>query len=68
MIKTIQKQAIFESFRRFCKDEQGATAIEYGLIGVLISVGIITALITYTDSASTMYNYISSTVTTAVNK
>ncbi len=28
---------------RFVKDESGATAIEYGLIAALISVGIITA-------------------------
>ncbi|MBB3147028.1 pilus assembly protein Flp/PilA [Phyllobacterium trifolii] len=28
-------------FARFLKDESGATAIEYGLIAALISVGII---------------------------
>jgi pilus assembly protein Flp/PilA len=28
-------------FTRFIKDESGATAIEYGLIAALISVGII---------------------------
>ncbi|MBM3623255.1 MAG: Flp family type IVb pilin [Alphaproteobacteria bacterium] len=30
-------------FRRILKDEQGATAIEYGLIAALISVAAITA-------------------------
>jgi len=30
-------------FARFLKDESGATAIEYGLIAALISVGIIGA-------------------------
>jgi pilus assembly protein Flp/PilA len=30
-------------FARFVKDESGATAIEYGLIAALISVGIIIA-------------------------
>ena len=30
-------------FTRFLKDESGATAIEYGLIAALISVGIIAA-------------------------
>ena len=30
-------------FARFLKDESGATAIEYGLIAALISVGIIAA-------------------------
>jgi pilus assembly protein Flp/PilA len=29
---------------RFLRDENGATAIEYGLIAALISVGIITAV------------------------
>lgn len=29
-------------FKRFAKNESGATAIEYGLIAALISVGIIT--------------------------
>ena len=30
--------------KRFCGDEQGATAIEYGLIAAIIGVGIIAAL------------------------
>lgn len=30
-------------FARFAKDESGATAIEYGLIAGLISIGIIAA-------------------------
>ncbi len=31
-------------FSRFMNDESGATAIEYGLIAAIISVGIITVL------------------------
>ncbi|MFC3705073.1 Flp family type IVb pilin [Devosia honganensis] len=31
-------------FARFAQDESGATAIEYGLIAALISVGIIAAV------------------------
>ena len=31
-------------FKRFLKDESGATAIEYGLIAALIAVVIITAV------------------------
>ena len=31
-------------FNRFVKDEDGATAIEYGLIAALIAVAIITAV------------------------
>lgn len=33
-------------FMKFCRNESGATAIEYGLIAGLISVVIITALTT----------------------
>jgi pilus assembly protein Flp/PilA len=33
-------------FRKLLKDEQGATAIEYGLIAALISVAAITAFTT----------------------
>lgn len=31
-------------FSRFLKDESGATAIEYGLIAAIISVGILASL------------------------
>jgi pilus assembly protein Flp/PilA len=36
-------------FARFRKNEKGATAIEYGLIAALISVGIIGAAVTIGD-------------------
>lgn len=39
-------------FKKFRKDEKGATAIEYGLIAALISVIIITALTTLGTSLS----------------
>jgi len=29
---------------RFCKDESGATAIEYGLIAALVAIVLVTAL------------------------
>lgn len=32
---------MFDLLKKFTKDESGATAIEYGLIAALISVGII---------------------------
>jgi pilus assembly protein Flp/PilA len=31
-------------FQRFCQDESGATAIEYGLIAALVAVVLVTAL------------------------
>lgn len=39
--------------KRFCQDERGATAIEYGLIATLICVAIIAAM---TNLGSNMAN------------
>ncbi|MBB4567735.1 Flp family type IVb pilin [Rhizobium leucaenae] len=52
-------------FSRFLKDESGATAIEYGLIAALISVAIIAGATTLGNSLSTVFNRISSNMTTA---
>lgn len=41
---------------RFCKDESGATAIEYGLIAALIGVGIITAATSVGGEVSGTFN------------
>ncbi len=41
-------------FRKLFKDEQGATAIEYGLIAALISVAAITAFTTVGTKLSDM--------------
>jgi len=40
---------------RFAQDESGATAIEYGLIAALISVGIIAAATTLGGSLSNLF-------------
>lgn len=42
-------------FSRFLKDESGATAIEYGLIAAIISVGIIAALGNVKDGLDTTF-------------
>ena len=44
------------TFSRFLTDESGATAIEYGLIAALISVGIIAAASTVGDNLGTLFN------------
>ena len=44
---------------RFMNDESGATAIEYGLIAALVSVGIIAALGTLRDELQGTFNDIS---------
>ncbi len=45
---------------RLLHDEQGATAIEYGLICALIALAIMTALQSFADSTLTMWMYVSS--------
>lgn len=51
---------------RFIKDESGATAIEYGLIAALISVGIIVAATAAGGSLSALFVLIQTTLAGAV--
>ncbi len=44
---------------RFAKNESGATAIEYGLIAMLIAIAIIAAATTLGTSLSSTFSYIS---------
>ncbi|NHK27968.1 Flp family type IVb pilin [Parvularcula flava] len=50
---------------RFVKDEEGATAIEYGLIAALIATAIIAALQGVATSLSTNFSEISSDINAA---
>lgn len=45
--------------KRYLKNEDGATAIEYGLIAALVAVGIIAALTTLGGSLSNIFGSIS---------
>ncbi len=49
----------------FVRDEDGATAIEYGLIAALVSVAAIGALTAMGSSLSTMFNTVSSALSGA---
>ena len=49
----------------FLRDEDGATAIEYGLIAALVSVAAIGALTAMGNSLSTMFNSVSSHLSSA---
>lgn len=49
-------------FARFAQDESGATAIEYGLIAALISVGIILAAQALGGNLGTLFNNISGVI------
>ena len=46
-------------FLNFCKDESGATAIEYGLIAALIAVVIIGGVTVVGTSLSSTFNTVS---------
>ena len=45
---------------KFLKDEDGATAIEYGLIAALIAVAIITAVTAVGDNLDTPFSEVAS--------
>ncbi len=51
--------------KTFLQNEDGATAIEYGLIAALVSVAAIGALTAMGGSLSTMFNTVSSALSTA---
>ncbi len=51
----------------FIGDEDGATAIEYGLIAALVSVAAIGALTAMGGSLSAMFNTVSTALSTAVS-
>ena len=56
---------MFAKMIGFIKDEDGATAIEYGLIAALVSVAAIGALTAMGGSLSTMFNTVSSALSGA---
>jgi pilus assembly protein Flp/PilA len=51
--------------KQFWQDEEGATAIEYGLIAGLISVVIVVAITALGGNLSTLFTTISGKLTTA---
>ena len=52
---TVCKEPKMKTVARFMNDESGATAIEYGLIAALISVGIIAAATTLGNGLSGLF-------------
>lgn len=57
---------MFKQVKRFMRDEEGATAIEYGLIVGLIAVVMIGALIVIGPALGTIWNDASTTIEGAV--
>ncbi len=57
---------MLKSFKLFCGDDSGATAIEYGLIAALVSVAALGALTTMGQSLNTMFGTVSNSMTNAL--
>lgn len=57
---------MFNTLRKLARDENGATAIEYGLIAALVSVAAITALTAMGQNLSAMFSTVSSSLASAV--
>ncbi|HEY5106668.1 MAG TPA: Flp family type IVb pilin [Caulobacteraceae bacterium] len=53
------------SLRAFLRCEQGATAIEYGIIVIMIFLAIVSAVSLVAGTAVTMFNHISSAMPAA---
>ncbi|HEY1146745.1 MAG TPA: Flp family type IVb pilin [Allosphingosinicella sp.] len=51
-------------FRKFLKNEKGATAIEYGLIAALIAVAAITAMGSLGNQLGNTFNTVTNKMTT----
>lgn len=54
-------------FRAFCADEDGATSIEYGLIGVVVAVIAIGAMTYFGESVSSKFDLIATSVSSATS-
>ncbi len=55
----------FKTLATVIKEERGATSIEYGLIAALVSVAAIGALTAMGGSLNTMFQTVSTALTTA---
>ena len=53
-----------EKIRRFLKDEEGVSAIEYGLIAALIAVAIVTAVGLVGTNLTGVFNSVAGKLTT----
>ena len=56
---------MFGSIREFCRDDSGATALEYGLIAALVSVAAIAALVQLGGSLSGIFTTVSTQMNSA---
>jgi pilus assembly protein Flp/PilA len=52
-----------EKIRRFLKDEEGVTAIEYGLIAAIIAIAVVGGVTTIGASLKTIFGAVSPSLT-----
>jgi pilus assembly protein Flp/PilA len=57
--------AVTTLIRRFIRDERGATAVEYGLLAALVSVGVGSVVSLLGETVQMIYQYVLSGVLTA---
>ena len=55
---------MLKSFKLFCDDDSGATAIEYGLIAALVSIAAIGAMTSLGESVSNTFETVANTMDT----
>ena len=67
IIKRIDRNST-KFMNKLLRDEQGATAIEYGLIAALVSVAAVVALENTGNLRGNMYNSVSGKLTTTASK
>jgi pilus assembly protein Flp/PilA len=51
--------------KSFCSDRAGGTAVEYGLLLALISIGLLAGLETFSNSLSSTFDAITTSIDTA---
>ena len=56
---------IAKFIQKFIRDEEGVTAIEYGLLAALVAVAIMVTVTTMGATLKSMFALVSSTLTTA---
>jgi pilus assembly protein Flp/PilA len=63
--RRLNQETIMKFFTKLLRDEQGATAIEYGLIAALIAVAAITAMQSLGGELNQTFTKVSSTLSSA---
>ena len=66
--RRLNQETIMKFFNKLLRDEQGATAIEYGLIAALIAVAAITAMQSLGGQLNTTFAGVSSCLDSANKK